>query len=116
MGPPRTWIQVHDGEAEATPDLRTGVLTWKRITLTLSMAVLTAASGIIGSHWGGVTKDELAKAKEETIARVTTAVTLAVSAESDAMKKYVDAKVESGRQPTVRAARRKQPSPRSDEQ
>ncbi len=95
---------------EATPNLRPHAKssTWRGIAIATVTAALTGASGIIGSHWGGVTKDELKTALDNQAERIEAHIDAKVSAVEDRLSKHVDAKIDAAPvyQPPKRKGRR----------
>ncbi len=88
-----------------------GRITWKATLIGSAMTLATATAGYISSHWGGVSSEQL-KAAEDRIGIKVDAVSLRIAAESDALKKYVDVKIDSAEERLSRAKKKKQ---RSDE-
>ncbi len=85
---------------------------WHAPLIGALMAVGTTVTGFIGTHWGGVTSDELAKTEKRILTKLTetmNASDLARAKDVDDLRRYIDAK-------TVPAAPKKKRKQRSDDE
>jgi len=76
-------------------DLKPGMTWWQQLLFLLVSAAIAGGSSWAGSHWGGVTHDqltdELAKQEKKLGARIDS-VGAQLAKDSDDMRKYVDEK------------------------
>ena len=91
---------VNEGHPYQSPvaNLKPEMTWWQKSLAGAAAMVVGTACGAVGSHWGGVTKDELNDAlskSEGKLGQRIDAAILKASGDSDKMKAYVDAKVES---------------------
>lgn len=94
-------------------DLKPGMTWWQQLLFMAGAAAVSGGSSYVGSHWGGVTKDELAAemtSLEVKLGKRIDTVKAAVAKDSDDMKAYVDAKT------APHSAPPKKKKQRSDEQ
>lgn len=86
---------VPDGQAY-TQSLKPDMSWWQKALVAAAMGAIGTISSFVGSHWGGVTKDEMDKAlvkQDEKLGERIDKAILSSKKDSDEMKTYVDAKV-----------------------
>lgn len=83
------------GAPEPVVDLKPGMTWWQQLLFLLASAAIAGGSSWAGSHWGGVTNDQMKTAVSESEGRLTKKideVKAAVAKDGDDMRKYVDEK------------------------
>jgi len=76
-------------------DLKPGMTWWQHVIMMAASAAIAGGSSWAGSHWGGVTNDQMTTALGEQEKRIGTRIDKAVrdaKKDSDDMKAYVDEK------------------------
>jgi hypothetical protein len=76
-------------------DLKPEMTWWQKTAAGLLAMVVSTACAFVGSHWGGVTNDQMTKALKDQDERLGDAISKAIltaKKDSDDMKAYVDKK------------------------
>jgi len=83
------------GAPEPVVDLKPGMTWWQQLLFLVGSAAIAGGSSWAGSHWGGVTNDQMNTAlgeQEKRLVKRIDAVAAAVAKDGDDMRKYVDEK------------------------
>lgn len=83
------------GAPEPVVDLKPGMTWWQQLLFLLASAAIAGGSSWAGSHWGGVTNDQMKTAlgeQEQRLVKRIDGVAAAVAKDGDDMRRYVDEK------------------------
>lgn len=83
------------GAPEPTVNLKPDMTWWQKTLAGIAAMFATAFMSFVGSHWGGVTNDQLTKAlgdQEQRLGKRIDDVGAKLAKDGDEMKRYVDAK------------------------
>jgi hypothetical protein len=96
---------------DAVPSIKPEWTWWQKTLAGAATMAVTTVCSFIGSHWGGVTNDQLTDALGKQERKLGTRIdTLAgaVAKNSDDTKKYIDDSIAASRPPVVKRAKKRQ--------